>query len=180
MRVGLPWGYLLGKCSLVRKFTILILFSRYPEDIYNGTGTEPNGGNPWFLATATVAELFYHAAFHLETNGTLFVSEISLPFWSYFAPAANLLGGSSYSKDSIEFGATISALKGWADAFMRRIKFHAPEDGRLAEEYNRHDGLNVGAADLTWSYASVINAALVRARLRGDDSYSTELANLGF
>ncbi|KAF2427585.1 hypothetical protein EJ08DRAFT_651407 [Tothia fuscella] len=153
---------------------------RYPDDVYNGTDTEPNGGNPWFLATATMAEMFYHAAYDFQSTGNITVSATSLPFWTYFAPTALLSAGSTYHKDSLEFQAAILALEGWADAFMRRIKFHFPADGRLAEEYNRIDGVNTGATDLTWSYASVLKAAFARAKLMNNESYVTDLANLGF
>src|SRR5206468_634789 len=41
---------------------------RYPEDRYSGI--DFNGGNPWILATAAVAELYYRAAGELKhTNG---------------------------------------------------------------------------------------------------------------
>src|SRR5438067_683903 len=38
----------------------LIDFRRYPEDVYDGVGTSL--GNPWYLATTSMAELFYRAA----------------------------------------------------------------------------------------------------------------------
>lgn len=63
---------------------------------------------------------------------------------------------------------------------MRRVKFHVPADGRLAEEYHRRDGIATGAEDLTWSYASVVTAAMARAVVRGDVGYARGLANLGF
>jgi glucoamylase len=159
---------------------MLISNRRYPEDIYDGTGTKPNGGNPWFLATATMAEIFYRAAYDFQSNGTLAVTNTSLPFWTYFAPTAQLTAGSSYASNSAAFTAAISALEGWADAFMRRVKYHAPADMRLAEEYDRDDGSSTGAVDLTWSYASVLNAAFARARLMNDTAYASDLANLGF
>jgi glucoamylase len=155
-------------------------YRRYPEDVYDGVGTKPNGGNPWFLATATIAELFYDAAFQLQANGTFDVTDISLPFWSYFAPAAQVSAGTAYPKESNEFQVAVSALEGWGDAFLRRVKFHSPADGRLAEEYDRNDGVITGAADLTWSYASVLTAAFARARLRNETEYISDLANLGF
>jgi glucoamylase len=127
-----------------------------------------------------MAELFYRAAYDFQTNGNLSVTNTSLPFWTYFAPTAELTAGSSYSSDSTTFTAAMSALEGWGDAFMRRVKYHSPSDKRLAEEYDRETGNNTGATDLTWSYASVLNAAFARARLMNDTGYITDLANLGF
>jgi glucoamylase len=127
-----------------------------------------------------MAELFYRAAYDFQTSGTLLVSNTTLPFWTYFAPAAGLTAGSSYTSGSSAFTAAITALEGWGDAFMRRVKYHSPSDMRLAEEYDRETGNNTGATDLTWSYASVLNAAFARARLMNDTAYITDLANLGF
>jgi glucoamylase len=152
--------------------------SRYPEDEYTGTGTAPDGCNPLFLATAAMAELFYFAAAEFQSNGSLAVTNTSLPFWKYFAPGADLTADQTYPSNSTAFGAAISAIEGWADAFIRRIKYHTPADQRLAEEYNRDNGVNTGAKDLTWSYASVLTAAFARAHLRNDRSYVTAVADL--
>ncbi|KAF2104180.1 hypothetical protein NA57DRAFT_30202 [Rhizodiscina lignyota] len=156
-----------------------IPIGRYPEDIYTGTGTAENGGNPWFLCTAAMAELFYRAASDLQSAGQLTVSNTSLLFWTYFSPGANL-SEDTYSSDSDGFKGAIAALQGWGDAFIRLIQYHGGDGGHLSEEYDRNSGVMVGAADLTWSYASVITAAFARAEQSGDDSYVQDLANLGF
>jgi glucoamylase len=152
--------------------------SRYPEDVYTGTGTAPDGGNPWFLATAAIAELFYLATADFQSGGTIAVTDTSLPFWQYFAPGAGLIANQTYSSESSEFNAAILAIEGWGDAFMRRIKYHTPDSQRLAEEYNRDNGISTGAMDLTWSYASVLTAAFARAKLNNDSGYITAVANL--
>ncbi|TID22653.1 MICOS complex subunit [Venturia nashicola] len=157
-----------------------IPIGRYPEDVYNGTGTAPSGGNPWYLATTTMAELFYKATLSFTSANQILVTNTSLPFWTYFAPSASLTPGNTYPSTSPAFQTAIGALEGWADAFMRRVKFHVPDDGRLAEEYDRNDGIKRGAEDLTWSYASVITAAMARARSRKDTAYPRSLADLGF
>ncbi|KAE9991814.1 hypothetical protein EG327_010916 [Venturia inaequalis] len=157
-----------------------IPIGRYPEDVYNGTGTAPEGGNPWYLATSTLAELLYKATHSFTNQSSIKVSNTSLPFWTYFAPSASLAAGTTYPSTSSPFKTAIGALEGWADAFMRRVKFHVPADGRLAEEYHRRDGVATGAEDLTWSYASVVTAAMARAVVRGDVGYARGLANLGF
>lgn len=153
---------------------------RYPEDVYNGTDTAPEGGNPWYLATTTMAELLYKATLSFNTAGQIAVTNTSLPFWSYFAPSASLTAGQTYPSNGSAYKTAIGALEGWADAFMRRVKFHVPTDGRLAEEYDRATGFATGAKDLTWSYASVITAAMARAKARNDTAYASGLADLGF
>jgi glucoamylase len=125
-----------------------------------------------------MAELFYRAALFFRTGGSFTVSSTSLPFWQYFAPAANVTAGQTYSSNDATFSAGISGIEGWADAFMRRIKYHTPADQRLTEEYSRHDGISTGALDLTWSYASVLSAAFARAALIGDTDYVRAVADL--
>lgn len=164
----------------IPNFPLLILHRRYPEDVYNGTGTAPDGGNPWFLATATMGELFYKASFDFNTAGQIVVTNTSLPFWTYFAPSAALAAGQTYPSNGSPYKTAIAALEGWADAFMRRVKFHTPADGRLGEEYDRAIGYARGAEDLTWSYASIITASMARAKLMNDTSYASGLADLGF
>lgn len=127
-----------------------------------------------------MAELFYLAALDFQTAGSLTVDDTSLAFWTYFAPGASVDSGQTYNSESASFGIAISALEGWADAFMRRIKFHTPTDMRLAEEYNRDTGNSTGALDLTWSYASLLTASFARAKLTNNTSYITDVANLGF
>ena len=61
---------------------------------------------------------------------------------------------------------------------MRRIKYHTPADQRMTEQYSRNDGTATGAQDLTWSYASLITAAIARATLRNDTGYIELVANL--
>lgn len=50
------------------------------------------------------------------------------------------------------------------DAFMARALAHAGRDGRMAEQINRDSGAQQGAANLTWSYAAHVSAALRRDR----------------
>lgn len=127
-----------------------------------------------------MAELFYKASFDFNTAGEIVVTNTSLPFWSYFAPSAGFTAGQTYSSYGSPYKTALGALEGWADAFMRRVKFHTPTDGRLAEEYDRAIGYTRGAEDLTWSYASIITASLARAKLLNDSSYVSSLADLGF
>lgn len=176
----LHWGFQSGK--LFRIYVAahsLTRLSRYPEDVYNGTGTAENGGNPWFLCTAAMSELFYRAALELNSAGKMTVTNNSLPFWTYFVPGAGL-SNDTYTSDSDGFKGAIAGLQGWGDAFMRLVKYHGGEGGHLSEEYDRNTGEMVGAADLTWSYAGLLTAAFARAELSGDENYVRDLANLGF
>ncbi|KAK0969984.1 hypothetical protein LTS01_015969 [Friedmanniomyces endolithicus] len=159
--------------------TLGIPIGRYPEDVYNGTGTQTNGGNPWYLCTAALAQLFYSASTSYADAGSISLTNTSKPFFDYFAPAAGLQVGQTYTYGSRKYNQAISGLNGWGDAFLRTVKHYTPADGYLSEEYNRNTGVPQGAGDLTWSYASVLTAAFARAEVRGQKGYVRNLADLG-
>lgn len=153
---------------------------RYPEDTYTGTGSVANGGNPWYLCTAALAQYFFTAASEYNAAGKFQVTNTSKDFFDYFAPAADVTVGKTYSRNSAQFNAVVAAFKGWGDSFFRTVKFFTPSTGRLAEEYNRNNGTAQGCPDLTWSYAAFLTAAFKRASLNGQTDYVETLANLGF
>ena len=77
------------------------------------------------------------------------------------------------------FGIALQALMDTGDNFMTVSKEYAP-DGRMSEQIDRYvlvksafglicrnDGSPVGARDLTWSYASFLEAARARERVVG-------------
>lgn len=153
---------------------------RYPEDRFNGvkTGTKPIG-NPWYLCTATFAQFMYSASSEYSSANSISVTNYSKPFFDYFAPEAGVEVGTSYQSGSQEFNHIIESLNGWGDAFLRTVQYYTPSNGHLTEEINKDTGKPQGAADLTWSYASFLTAAMARADLRGDNGYAKDLANLG-
>lgn len=153
-----------------------IPIGRYPEDVYDGVGT--SRGNPWYLCTAAMAEVFYRASTEISEAGQIAVTNVSLPFWKYFAPQAKPKAGKTYKKDSKKFNSMIDGLHGWGDAFMRTIKYYTPDGGHLSEEIDRDSGKPVGAIDLTWSYASLQTAAFARAQAIGNKKFVRNLANL--
>jgi GH15 family glucan-1,4-alpha-glucosidase len=58
-----------------------------------------------------------------------------------------------------------SGFRAAGDCFMRRIQFHAPGDGGLAEQINRGTGFMQGARNLTWSFVAFRDAAMEREEL---------------
>ena len=159
--------------------TLGIPTGRYPEDIYTGYGTEENGGNPWYLCTAAMAQFLYSATHEYQVAGSIKVTDISKPFFDYFAPEAGLEVGRTYKPKSEGFKQAVNSMNGWADAYMRTVKYYTPQDGHLSEQYDRDNGSPQGAADLTWSYASVLTAAMARAETKGEKNYVKHLANMG-
>ncbi|KAF3937920.1 Glucoamylase [Dactylella cylindrospora] len=153
-----------------------IPIGRYPEDVYDGVGT--SRGNPWYLTTAAMAELFYNAAYTFSALDAITVTPTTQKFWKYFAPDADPTLGRKYSSRSHTFKEMVRGLQGWGDMWIRTVKYWSPADGRFPEEFDRETGKGVGAKDLTWSYASVITAGAARARAVGSKSWLGNLADL--
>jgi glucoamylase len=137
---------------------------RYPEDIYTGLGTAPNGGNPWFLATNAYAELYYRCANNWEKSGKIVVSNANFSLLS--AAQAFLRGGvqvgETITSSDGRFASIIQGVRAVGDTYLRRTQFHSDPSGHLSEEFNRNTGFMQGARDLTWSYASLLNAVWQR------------------
>jgi len=126
-----------------------------------------------------MAELFYRAANqYITKDKKITVTPASLPFWKYFAPEVNVQVNTTYPNDQSSFSKMVQSLEGWADAFMRRIKYYTPPDGHLTEEYNLKTGAPQGAQDLTWSYAALLTAAFARAQVNSQSDYVQTLANI--
>jgi len=151
---------------------------RYPEDVYNGTGTSE--GNPWYLSNAAFAEFFYNAASEFQDKGSITITNLTQPFWEYYASGVNITTKGTISKDDDDddFDKLIQSLIGWGDAFLRVVKHYSGEDGHYAEEFDKTSGVPRGAKDLTWSYASILTASFARSKLKGVDNYITDLTLL--
>ncbi|THC88004.1 hypothetical protein EYZ11_012549 [Aspergillus tanneri] len=128
---------------------------RYPEDNYQG-------GNPWYLTTLAAAEVLYDALYQWDKQGTLSVTEVSLPF---FKDIVGDVTAGSYKKESTEYTSLTKAVKSYADDFLSVVQQYTPSDGGLAEQFKRDGGDPASAADLTWSFAAFLTAA---SRRNGD------------
>lgn len=51
------------------------------------------------------------------------------------------------------------------DTYLRRSMFHTPASGSQSEQIQRDKGVNQGAIDLTWSYASFLSALRARSKI---------------
>jgi glucoamylase len=127
-----------------------ILYGRYEGDQYNG-------GNPWVLLTATLAQLVYRQAV-AAVKGFLDHSLI-LDTETY------ALLQKAYGIDAGLLGKTLgNALLGVADGVMLRIKHHVQATGlHMAEQIGRNDGKMTSAKDLTWNYADILKAVNARS-----------------
>ncbi|GAW05591.1 glycoside hydrolase family 15 protein [Lentinula edodes] len=130
-----------------------VLTGRYPEDVYMG-------GNPWYLTTLAVAEQLYDSLIVWNSQGSLDVTNISLPFFKQFD---STITAGTYTSSSPEFSTLTAAVKTFSDGFVALVAKYTPSSGGLAEQISRSNGAPVSAVDLTWSYASALTAFDARA-----------------
>ncbi|KAH8200048.1 hypothetical protein TruAng_005770 [Truncatella angustata] len=131
-----------------------IAVGRYPEDTYQG-------GNPWYLITTGAAEFLYDAVAQWTAQKALAIDETSLPFFTDIYPSAAL---GNYTSTDSEFNSIVTAVTTYADSFISIVQTYSPEDGALAEQFNKDQpGDPLSASDLTWSYAAFVSVSQRRA-----------------
>ncbi|KAI9349873.1 glucoamylase glam [Zopfochytrium polystomum] len=140
---GLPISYAIG---------------RYYGDTYDGLGNSQ--GNPWYLCTLAVAEVYYRAAKMYLDAGAVTPTALTQPFFVGARPAGVAAGvsvaaGTTYQIGSAQFKAVVAGLVDLAETYVRRVKKHAKNVYHFNEQYSRTDGSPHGVDDLTWSYAAV-------------------------
>ncbi|CAL5871099.1 uncharacterized protein PFLUO_LOCUS5345 [Penicillium psychrofluorescens] len=129
-----------------------VAVGRYPEDSYMG-------GNPWYLNTMAAAELLYDALYQWNKQGSLSVTQISLPFFQSLVSSA---AAGNYSSSSATYSSLTGAVKTYADGFMSIVEQYTPSNGSMSEQFSRDDGTPLSASDLTWSYAAFMTAVARR------------------
>ncbi|KAJ5126576.1 glycosyl hydrolase family 15 [Penicillium atrosanguineum] len=132
-----------------------VAVGRYPEDTYQG-------GNPWYLTTLAAAEQLYDALYQWKKQGSLAITQTSLPFFQDLVPSATL---GNYSSSSSTYSSITSAVKTYADGFYSIVQQYTPNNGSLAEQFSRDTGTALSAGDLTWSYAAFLTAAARRSEI---------------
>ncbi len=144
---------------------------RYPEDIYDGYSSSrdpahPTLGNPWILATAAFAELYYKLEKAYLDAGVIRINSTNIGFFTaLMGPRFPLKPNYTYYKGDSGFTSITKQLAVKGDGFLQRIQAHTPADGRLSEQYNRLTGFMQGAFDLSWSHGSLITAVRARSKV---------------
>jgi hypothetical protein len=133
------------------------------------------------ICTLSIANVLYLAKEGFENRGYISLNNLTRPFWRDLFGDQHIdsedLWTSSNGKGM--FDKALQALMDTGDTFMAVSKEYAP-DGRMSEQIDRYvlvksgfglisrnDGSPVGARDLTWSYASFLEAARARDRAAG-------------
>jgi glucoamylase len=73
------------------------------------------GGNPWYLATAAVAEQLYDALIVWKAQGSLSVTSVSLAFFQQFLPSVT---AGTYASSTSTYTTLTAAVKTFADGFI--------------------------------------------------------------
>lgn len=158
-----------------------VLIGRYPGDEYSGVIMSPgftspcsgfNCGNPWFLTTHALAEVLYSASAAAAT-GELKVDALT----DGFILRAMELGLPAQDRgkmqaipqtDGVALGEILMKA---GDGVLIRAKHHVTKGMHMSEQIYRggdnYPGVKTGAQfgvdDLTWSYASLLDALETRA-----------------
>ena len=144
---------------------------RYPEDAYDGYGFASQGGNPWFLCTASASETLYRTGAHITSTRFLNVSSTSLPFWNALLPSFHLDAGTVYEPGDAVYHKALKRLKSTGDSFLAVVRKHADGEGALSEQFDRLTGYERGARDLTWSYGAFLQAVKARNTFTVEEMY---------
>ena len=138
---------------------------RYREDTYDGTQGIPTGtlGNPWFLTTLAISELYFQTAIEMSRAGSITITGISAPFFQQIGLLSTIaVENKKYLKGSAEFKAIVTSLIKNADEIIRRVAYHVGPSGNMAEQFSRFNGFQTSAENLTWSYSSVLTVNYYR------------------
>ncbi|KAK4101411.1 carbohydrate-binding module family 20 protein [Parathielavia hyrcaniae] len=130
-----------------------VAVGRYSEDVYYG-------GHPWYLANFAAAEQLYDAIYVWKKENSITITQLSLPFFKDLLPTITT---GTYPSSSPTFQAILDAVLAYADGFIDVAAQYTPQDGSLAEQFDRNTGAPVSATHLTWSYSAFLTAAERRA-----------------
>ncbi|OFZ12118.1 MAG: hypothetical protein A2Z20_07270 [Bdellovibrionales bacterium RBG_16_40_8] len=138
-----------------------VLIGRYPEDHYFG-------GNPWPIATLSLAELYYKTIEKLELSGQLNANEQNIGFFNHLLDLAKeppIKIGEILNRHDSKFINIKNTLFMAADAIVYRVRYHMGTDDDLYEQLDKYTGYLTALPHLTWSHAAFINTLLKRKNI---------------
>lgn len=124
---------------------------RYYPDHYTGTSTDASfKGQPWFLTSAALAEVYYRTAGMVQDAGAVKVNQVTQAFYERVG-----IQGDTNNSDAFD------KLVAYGDGIMKRLRYHIGCDAgyfHVGEQFDAEYGTQKGANDLTWSYGTLISA----------------------
>ena len=145
------------RCYPVSKGFAGYAIGRYCEDAYDGDGKVKTCiGNPWYLCTLAHAEFYYRLIPHFASQ-SINVNSVNELFYMDLARFFNVTGvdgkplkaGQSYPAGSKGHLDLLDAFRARGDAFVAVVKDNARWNGGLWEQFDRNNGRELGAPDLT-------------------------------
>lgn len=136
-----------------------ILIGRYPEDEYYG-------GNPWFLTTLAMAEIYYRAILEFIQDEKIEITALNQKFFNRliqrYGDQTKLKIGETFTFQEDKFHEILNLMRWKADNFLRVIQLYTKPSGAMSEQISKQDGRQISANDLTWSYAAFLTAKWLR------------------
>uniref|UniRef100_A0A0G4G7C0 glucan 1,4-alpha-glucosidase n=1 Tax=Chromera velia CCMP2878 TaxID=1169474 RepID=A0A0G4G7C0_9ALVE len=124
-----------------------VMLGRYRGDVYAG-------GNPWIIGTAAMAQVMYRAAKELRASAKKVDPAVVSALTRLLSVEARAVSDNR---------AAATALEGAADGILLRVRYHAEGlQWHLPEQFDRESGMGKSAKDLTWSFATVLDAMAER------------------
>jgi len=114
-----------------------------------------------FLCTSSVSNILYNSIEQFIKQGYFDINDTNLRFFNKLHPDGQAVKGRYHQGDYLFVEYLVDMFK-YADSFLNVIRWHATDDGRLSEQFNRYTGFQRGAEQLTWSHGSFIGAATDR------------------
>ena len=153
-----------GRIKEAEQYHLGYAFGRYPEDTYDGYGTSK--ANPWFLATASVAEYYYLLIAEYQSLQRIEINDLNREF---FTTGLDLkIANGVIDGTHADFKWILNRLFEMGDKQLRRMMYHGTcrntnvATGHFSEQFNLNSGFMQGAKDLTWSHASFLTATMKR------------------
>lgn len=112
-----------------------------------------------YLTTLAAAEQLYDALYQWDKQGSIDITDVSLPF---FTDLVNNTQTGSFDSSSSEYESITGAVKAYADGFIDIVQAYTPSDGALSEQFSRDSGDQASAKLLTWSFASFLTTVARR------------------
>jgi glucoamylase len=100
----------------------------------------------------------YKTIFQFLKQGFFDINDMNHGFFNRLHPDGKAVKA-RYTSEMPEYQNYLVDMFKYADSFLNVIRWHSTQDGRLSEQFNKFNGLQRGARDLTWSYGSLTAAA---------------------
>ncbi|KAI9837191.1 MAG: Glucoamylase, intracellular sporulation-specific [Sclerophora amabilis] len=100
------------------------------------------------------------------SSPSLTITPHTYPFWHAINPSTvtNASATTTWNQTDPDLADTVQKLRMAGDGFLDVVRRHADAEGGLSEQFDRDTGFCRGAADLTWSYGALLEAAAWRER----------------